>query len=236
MTGVGGAPERARRGVAHPLLSGAARSLAIALLAVCVAVAPLLGTRYTGQARAGWLDTTIDGRVQALVGEYETVLNLVIHLGDPVPVITMAAMLLLGCLVTRRWRGAVLVAVAVPVATVLTQILQPLIDRTMHGGVSFPSGHATGVFALAVTFTVLSINPPEPRLPAALRATLALAAIFTACVVAVALVALDFHYATDTVGGGAVATGVILLTALILDRLAGRDGNPDDPRRREPAG
>jgi membrane-associated phospholipid phosphatase len=144
----------------------------------------------------------------------------VVHLGDPLTVTTLAGLLLLACLATRRWRGAALVAVAAPAATGLTKILlQPLIHRTLTGGVSFPSGHATGAFVLAAMFAVLLVNPGRPAIRVGVRAALAVVAVLAALLVAVALVALDFHYATDTVAGGAVAIAVVLLAALVIDLL-----------------
>jgi membrane-associated phospholipid phosphatase len=97
-------------------------------------------------------------------------------------------------------------------------VLKPLIDRTLMGAPSFPSGHATGVFTLAAVFAVLLINPPRARLGRGLRTLLAMCGILTAAAVAVALVNLDLHYATDTLGGAAMGTAVVLLAALILDR------------------
>jgi membrane-associated phospholipid phosphatase len=202
------------------LLPGAAGRLAGTLLAVCVLVTAALGARYTDQSRAGRLDRTVDGVVRALLGEYAVPLNLVVHIGDPVPVVTIAVALLAGCLATRNRRGAALVAIAVPVASALTKLLlQPLVHRTLTGGVSYPSGHATGAFALAVTVAVLMVNPPGTRLSRRVRASIAVAALLAAGTVAVALVALSFHYATDTVGGAALATAVVLLTALAIDRV-----------------
>jgi undecaprenyl-diphosphatase len=214
------------------LLPGSARRPAVALVVGCVAVTALLGVRYRDQTRAGRLDTVIDGLVRAVLAEHPTPLNLLVHLGDPVPLTVMTAALLLTCLASRRWRAAALVAIAVPVAATLTKLLlQPLIHRTSTGGVTFPSGHATGVFALAVTVAVLLVNPPRTRPAGRVRAVLAVAAIATAGTVAVALIALNFHYATDTVGGAALATAVALLTALLLDAAGSR---PATEARRQP--
>ncbi len=41
-----------------------------------------------------------------------------------------------------------------------------------------------------------------------------------AAAVAVAVIGLEFHYFTDTVGGAAVGIGTVLLTAIILDFLS----------------
>jgi hypothetical protein len=49
----------------------------------------------------------------------------------------MTSVLVLACLVTRRWRGAVLAAVAVPAAAGLAElVLKPLVGRTLMGALS----------------------------------------------------------------------------------------------------
>jgi membrane-associated phospholipid phosphatase len=207
------------------LLPASTRRPATTLVLACVAITTLLGIRYRDQTRAGRLDSAIDGRVRAALAEHPTPLNLVTHLGDPPFVTLLAAVLVAGCLGYRWWRGAALVAIAVPTAAVLTKLLlQPLIHRTLTGGVSYPSGHATGAFALAVACAVLLLN--LPRIPRRTRSLLTVAALLAAVAVAVALVALNFHYATDTIGGAALATAVVLSTALALDRIGGPAAGP----------
>jgi membrane-associated phospholipid phosphatase len=188
-----------------------------------VTVTALLGAWVWHQARPEWPDTAIDMRVWIVLHGYRTILQFLVRLGDPHTVTWIATALVLGCLATRRWRGAVLVAVSVPAATALTEfLLKPLIDRNYQGALEFPSGHSTAVFALACASAVLLAGPARTRIGAALRLLLALAAFGVAGAVAAALVDLQFHYFTDTVGGAAVGIGVVLATTLILDRLAGR--------------
>lgn len=221
------------------LLPAPARTVAVVILTGCVALTGLLGARYTGRAHAGWLDTRLDARLIALLGHHHTILRL-IRLGDPIRVAQAAALLVLLCLATRNWRGVALVAIAVPAAGVLAEfILKPLINRTMGGALAFPSGHATGVFALSVTFAVLLVAPPRPRIPTSLRATLALSALGATVVVGAAIAGAHSHYTTDVVGGAGVATAVVLLTALIIDRISADHrtacGEPQlDPSMRNP--
>jgi membrane-associated phospholipid phosphatase len=85
------------------------------------------------------------------------------------------------------------------------------------GALSFPSGTEARVFAVAAVFAVLMADPVRPRIPAAVRLALAVAVLLAAVAVAVALVGLDQHYFTDTVGGAAVGTAVALATALVVD-------------------
>jgi membrane-associated phospholipid phosphatase len=84
------------------------------------------------------------------------------------------------------------------------------------------------VFVLAGCFALLLAGPQWPRIPPRLRRALALIAFAVASTVAVCLVAVGFHYFTDTIGGAAVATATVLATALTLDRL---DGKPAWVRR-----
>lgn len=226
------AMDRPQQSAARPLLAPAIRPTAAVLAAVCAAVTVFLGAQYTHQGRAGWLDRAIDRRVRAGLGWHAGLLNFVTGIGDPVPVTVMTVALVVACLATHRWHGALLVAVAVPLASALTEfLLKPLVDRTMQGALSFPSGHTTGMFALAGVCTVLLAGPSRPRTRVGWRVLLGLAAYLAATAVAVAMVGLGAHYFTDTVAGAAVGTSVVLLTALILDRL----GRPA-PRPQSPAG
>lgn len=196
--------------------------VAVALLSVCVAITVILGARYWGQSQAGWFDTAVSVRVEAVFGGRTSFFRL-IWLGDQVTVAVTTAVLCLALLRRRRLRAALLVAVAVPGACIATElVLKPFIHRTYFGGLAFPSGHATGVFAIAVVVSVLLINPPRPRPRAGVRALVAGGALALAGLVCAAVLGAKNHYPTDVVGGAAVATAAVLLTALALDRLPGR--------------
>lgn len=203
--------------------------MAISLLIVCVVVTALLGSLFAHQRQAGAFDAAVDAGIQSGLHGQRRILNDLAELGDLTPVTVMTAALVLVCLVTRRWRGAVLVAVAVPAAVSITElVLKPLIGRTLMGDLSFPSGHVTRVFALAAASAVLLSSPVWPRIPAAVRLFLAAAAVLAASAVAVAMVGLGQHYFTDTIGGAAVGTAAVLATALIIDRLAPASRGPRD--------
>jgi membrane-associated phospholipid phosphatase len=217
-----GQPERP---AARPLLPSAARRPAIVGLAACVLVTAFLGVLFAHQSQPSWLDAVIDARVRAGLGGHQALLKRVTLLGTLGPMVVMATALILACLVTRRWRGALLAAVAVPAAEVITEfLLKPLVGRTLSGYLVFPSGHTTGVFVLAAVVTVLLTGPLRPRMPTAVRGLLVLAAFVAASATATAMIALGFHYFTDTVGGAAVAVGTALATALTLDKLSGMHG------------
>lgn len=213
--------EHLRCPVGRPLVPPAMRPLAAALLAACVAITAILGALLAHHTREGTLDAVVNAWVRAGTGGHLGVLNRLAMLGDRLPVAVMAAALFLACLVTRRWRGAALVALAVPVAHALTErILKPLVGRTLpNGTVSFPSGHETRVFALVAALAVLLVGPLRPSVPAVIRPLLAWAMLATVGAVALALVGKGAHYFTDTVGGAAVGTAVVLATAFLLDWL-----------------
>jgi membrane-associated phospholipid phosphatase len=214
-----------RQPVPRPLLSPAARPCAVAAGVICVGVAAVLGALYAHQTRGSGLDTAIDARIQAGIGGHPALLRGVARLGSAPAVIAVAGALVLACLATRRWRGALFVLIAVPAAEVAGEyVLKPLIDRTMEGDLVFPSGHTVGVAVLAAAIAVLLTGPLRPPWPAAARLLLVLAAFLATGVTAVAMIGMGAHYFTDTVGGAAVAVAMVLATALALDWLAARSG------------
>jgi membrane-associated phospholipid phosphatase len=217
-------PEQRKLAVPRPLLPAAVRRTAAALLGASVAVAAILGTLSWHQTRPGWLDRWVDTRIQASVSGHRAALNAGVQFGDPRLVTVMTAALLLAYIAVRKWRGAVLVAVAVPAAGALTEyVLKPFIHRMLQEFLSYPSGHSTAVFALVTALGVLLCDPDRPRrprLPAALRVLLALIAFLAACWVSVSVIGLGYHYFTDTVGGAAVGAAVVLGTAFLIDRLS----------------
>ena len=193
------------------------RRPAVALMAACVAVIAATGVRVSGYGLPAWLDATFDPRFQALQGRVPVLLDWLPRFGELKPVTVMTFTLILACAVTRRWRGAVLTALAVPIAIGLTDyVLKPTVGEAI--GQAFPSGHATSSFALAASFAVLLANPPR-RVPSGARLLLALVAFLLATAVAAAMVAIGAHTFSDAVGGAAVGTGVVLACALTLDAL-----------------
>jgi membrane-associated phospholipid phosphatase len=194
------------------------RRPAALLAAGCVVVTVSLALAFGHQRRPGGLDAAVDTRIRGLLGSYHGPLHQLSRLGGLFSVAELTAALVLACLVTRRWRGAVLAALAVPVAMTLTEfVLKPLVGRSISGYDSFPSGHATAMFALAAICTVLLINPPRLRLPRAVRLLLVAGAVLVAAAVPMAMVALGYHYFTDIVAGAAVGIGTVLLITLLID-------------------
>ena len=203
------------------LLPGPVRWSAAALLVACVALTAVLAVRFPGYGLPGWLDSAFGPRIQASMSRFPVLLNRLPDVGTLVPVAMMTLALALACAVTRRWAGAALAVAAVPVASGLTEyVLKPSVGQAI--GQSFPSGHATSMFALAATCAVLLAGPPGRRMPGSVRLLLALLALLLATAVAASMVAVGAHVFTDAVAGAAVGTAVVLACALTLDLLAGQ--------------
>jgi membrane-associated phospholipid phosphatase len=212
-----------REPVPQQLLPEVLRLPTAVLTAVCAAVIAALGARYAGDRQAGWLDSVVDRWVDDALHSFPALVIRLADLGNRGPVTVLTAVLVLACLVTRRWSGAVLAAVAEPAASALTEyVLKPLVGRIDRGGLSFPSGHATGMFALAGVCSVLLIDPPRHRVPGRLRLLLSLVALLVACGVSAAMIDLGWHYFTDAVAGAAVGIGVVLACTLALDLVINR--------------
>jgi membrane-associated phospholipid phosphatase len=167
----------------------------------------------------GWLDTAVDAKVLATLGGHPALLAALVWPGGPVVVTATAAVVVLACVLRRRYGEAAFVAVSVPLAAAITElVLKPLIGRTSWGD-PFPSGHVTSVAALATALTVLLARTPT-RVPGPLRLALAFTAFLIAAAVALGVIGANMHHFSDTVGGAAVGTGTVLLIALVFDILS----------------
>jgi undecaprenyl-diphosphatase len=204
------------RSAARPLLSDAARFPAALIVAACVLTTALLGASLGHGAHTDRADKVIDAKVKAILPGNAKLLERLAWPGGLRAIIGITAVLVVLCLLRRRYHGAALVAISVPAAAMVTErLLKPLVGRTALGFLSFPSGHATGTFALATVITVLLAG--APRVPRAVRLAAAVIAFAVAAAVAAAMIALGFHYFTDAVAGAAVGTGTVLAVALLID-------------------
>ena len=137
----------------------------------------------------------------------------------------------------RAWRTAAWVVTANVLVGPLTALLKETFGRVRpafenggatYDGLSFPSGHSSGIATLVTIALVLA----WPRLPARQR-RLALAA-GAALVVLVGLTRmwLGVHFLSDVLGGWAFGAAWTLLVALAFDALPG--GRGALPRREQP--
>ncbi|HEY2506911.1 MAG TPA: phosphatase PAP2 family protein [Streptosporangiaceae bacterium] len=204
------------RGGLSPLLSRrgrlAAGIVAATALAIFAAGLPIVHGGYADLA-----DRAIDPWLIARLGSHTTMLNLLDDLGERNPVAAISVVLALVCLAARRVNAAVLALFSAPVAAGLTEKVLKVVADHLNDDATYPSGHATALFALAALVVVLLASPRRQPRSAALRVVICLLAMLIAVAVAVAKLALNDHHFTDVVGGAAIGTAVTLTGALVLD-------------------
>jgi membrane-associated phospholipid phosphatase len=204
----------------RPLLGGPARTWAVAVLIGCALLVAVLGVLFAGHTRASWFDHLVDSPIISMFdGHGPTALRLASP-GTLGPAVLISGAIAVICLRFRRINGAVLALLAVPVSDGLDDaVLKPLVGRTDLGLLTYPSGHTTAVFAMTTTVAILLLVPPQQGRTRTLRVLLVLAALGVALIVAAAVIALEWHYFTDTIGGAAVAIAVVCTLAIIIDQL-----------------
>lgn len=189
-----------------------------ATLAGSAVTVGVLGFLFAGQARPDSFDNAVDSHVIAFFDGHRGSLPWLALPGTLIPAVLASAAITAGCLIAGRLNGAVLAMTAVPAATGLNDgLLKHVVHRTYLGQLTFPSGHTASVAALTTTLAVLLCVPPQPARTRVAR--LLLLAVFCALgvLVALAVIALRWHYFTDTVAGAAVGAGAVCALALILD-------------------
>jgi membrane-associated phospholipid phosphatase len=204
------------------LLPGWARRPAAWLVAGCAVIVAVIGALVAGQTRADPFDRAIDTPIISALGSHA---NLMFHLtwpGTRTGGIVLTAIIGLGCLAVRRYGGVVLVVFSMVIAVGLDDyVLKPLVHRTYLGSLVFPSGHTAATVTLAAVLTLL-LAPVVAR-PAGARQWLAglvlVIAWLAVVVVVLAVIALRWHYFTDTVAGAAVGIGTVCAVALTVDRV-----------------
>jgi len=168
----------------------------------------------------------------------DTLANHLLHLLDPL-LYTMGALLIVAAaLARRRPRVALAVAVVVPTAIGIAELLKPLLAHPHDsvgwqwvGPASWPSGHATAAMTLALCALLVAPHRLRP-LVAALGGAFAVA-------VGCSLLILAWHMPSDVLGGYLLATLCVSLALVAMgpdwDRpraLRGPTAAPRPPRAR----
>jgi membrane-associated phospholipid phosphatase len=201
----------------RPVLPVHLRRAAVVVILLATLVLAILAWRYAHQEAAGRLDRTLDIYIRTRLHQEQSLTEALISLADPPQAAILVAALAGAAALARRWSGVMLLLGGTPTAVVISEvILKPLVGRLRYGHLTFPSGHATAMAAIATATAILLIGAQRPR-GVTLRLCASLAAIAVAASVAIALVAQHVHYATDTVAGCCVAVVTVLTLALALD-------------------
>jgi membrane-associated phospholipid phosphatase len=217
------------RGPSAPLLPAATRRPAASVALCCLVLVVALGLLFARQSHGSAIDHAVDSWVMGLHIRNGT-LELISRLGNLPAVTVMTGALAIACLVVRKLTGALLAVLGLLIASGLTEdVLKPLVHRTItvNHFLTYPSGHTTVLFALSTALAVVLLNPRSDRPRPAVRTGAVALAVVVSCLVAMAMIGLDFHYFTDTIAGAAVGIGAVLGTAFVLDievirRLLGR--------------
>src|SRR5665213_1818695 len=193
------------------------RPWAAALIAVGVLVTAGLGVHYANKRHPGRVDVAIDRRLQRHLSDHRPTLVHIITVADPRYVAIMCVVIGAVFFWRGRRRLALLSGLGPLVAVALTDyVLKPLINRRILGVLSFPSGHTTASVALATVLAVGMLGASRPAWSPVARWFVVVAAAAAALVIAVALVAAGYHYATDTIGGAALAIAAVMTCALAI--------------------
>jgi membrane-associated phospholipid phosphatase len=204
------------RRIRAPLAAWVGCATALALLALVA-----YGIDAAQRADARLLDRFV-AREESTLGSLAEVL---VHLGDPLPLLLMLA---LGCgIAFSRGRPLdALAAVAVVAgANLTTQLLkaafshprfQAALGADQLGEVPFPSGHVTAAASIAIAFAF--VVPSAAMLPVAALGTCLVAAV--SCSVMV----LGWHFPSDVLGGVLVAAGWGFAVLALRRLLAGDRG------------
>jgi membrane-associated phospholipid phosphatase len=202
----------------RPLLAKPARVPALAAIGLAITALTVMSIRYADQDMPGRVDRFLD----ALIRDHfpaEPAMQALAGLGNPAPAAVLVLTVAAAAAAAQRWSGALLAIIGTSAAVALTELfLKPLIGRLRFGHLTFPSGHTTAVGAVAVAAVILIGGARWPR-SRTLRVVGCLGAITLAAGVALSLVALRIHYATDTLAGSCVAVVTVLAVAFILDLL-----------------
>lgn len=210
-------------------LLGRRRRAALAVAGVALAALIGLGAVVAGGTAPTGFDRVVRGWLAGWLGAgpAEALADLG-SAGVMIPAVAFAAL----AFAVRRWFRGVLLVVASPVVAVVLAdlVAKPLFDRTSGLGLAYPSGHTAAVSAVTLAALVAATGPGRSML-APWRMALAVGvsgAVVFLC--AAGLIVAGYHYATDTIGGAALAMATTLLLAAALDAGAERPSR----RRTEP--
>lgn len=146
--------------------------------------------------------------------------------GDLKPRLAVILLVSLLLLPGRRWRGIAVLVLGAGLIAVVTPALKQVVgrprptydDALVIGGLSFPSGHASGIAALGTALVVVLAPVLAPVLGLAWRGALLAAVVAVVLLVGVTRILLGVHYLSDVVAGWALGVGWALLVAALVGR------------------
>lgn len=206
------------------LVPSALRRSAAAVAVLGGADVAVLAVAYHGTGMPSALDSWIVARLLGGVRDRGHVLDDVVRLTTPPPIIALGIVLAALACAVRAWRAAALAILGPGVTGAVVEVLKQLVGRTMGGSPALPSGQTAGATAVAITVALLLLSGRE-RVRPIVGGVAGLAGVtLVALLVGTAMTVLRLHYATDTVAGFGAALAVTIGVAFGIDALADRCG------------
>jgi membrane-associated phospholipid phosphatase len=176
------------------------RSALLSALACLIALAACgIASHFWAQGNA-WDASALKAFTKLRDNDVDGLLDRIVHLGDPLPFLLLAAAIVVAALARERRRLAVVVTGVLVAAPLTTEILKLATAQGRSHSVAFadhinnaswPSGHATGAMTLALCAVLVA--------PRALRPAVAVAGALYALAVGYAVIALVWHFPSDTI-------------------------------------
>ncbi len=207
-----------QRQLACPLIPPSGRRAAAVIAVCCAVVTAVFAVLAANRSAPDSLDRPVDSWLHGHFGADGHALSPLSNLGGSLDSLIVTVIIVLACLAVRRLSGAVLAAVsALAVAGLIEAVVKHLVHESLNGDLVYPSGHTASVFAAATVITVLLLNPPRRRPRPAVTIAVAAILALVGCLVGAAMISLNYHYFTDTIGGAAFAITVVIAVTFLLD-------------------
>lgn len=179
-------------------------------------MALLLGIAVAGGDTASAFDDAVASAVAAWLGDRPAVLGVLTLPTHPVAVLGLLGLAVVVCIVRRdRYGCALLLAAPTLVIGANTWLLKPLFDRQYGDHLAYPSGHTVSLVAALTAVALLVPGRWSTCIIAGAAAVLTTAA-------GIGMIGLDYHYATDIIGGAAFAIAGVLVAAATIERIRRR--------------
>jgi membrane-associated phospholipid phosphatase len=154
--------------------------------------------------------------------------------------VPIGVLLVVGLILVGQIRMAIVVAAALILAAVSTELVKLLIARPRPPGepligapgYSFPSGHTLNS---TVTYGLVALVAWRSRLPIAVRRILVAGLVVLIVLVGLSRIALGVHYPSDVLAGWLAGTAIVA-TVVVLTREPVADRPPDGPPAGRPEG